>query len=93
MCARIPLYLARTTEILCLCPHTLIHTHTHSLSLSLSLLCTLPLQDITDSALYILSEVYKDKTNIARSLVRIFFKLGSVREGEEGRERVGESHR
>lgn len=35
-------------------------------------------QDITDSALYILSEVYRDKAVMARSLVKIFFKLGSV---------------
>jgi Ras GTPase-activating protein 3 len=42
------------------------------------LLQTLEVLDITDSALYILSEVYKDKSSMARSLVRIFFKLGSL---------------
>ena len=55
--------------------HTHTHTHTHTL------------QDITDSALYILSEVYKEKSSMARSLVRIFFKLGSVSEKESEKER------
>ena len=43
-------------------------------------------QDIRDSALYILSEVYKDKTAMASSLVRIFLKLGIVSERERVRE-------
>ena len=57
------------------------------------------MQDITDTALCILSEVYKDKSTMARSLIKIFIKLGSVscgwrRRGEEtrrggGRELIG----
>lgn len=42
-------------------------------------------QDITDSALYILNEVCKEKALMARSLVKIFFKLGSVSWGRRGK--------
>lgn len=44
-------------------------------------------QVITDSPLYILNEVCKEKALMARSLVKIFFKLGSVSWGEGGRGR------
>ena len=40
-------------------------------------------QVITDSSLYILNEVCKEKALMARSLVKIFFKLGSVSWGKE----------
>ena len=35
-------------------------------------------QNLTDSTVYILSEVYKDRTAMARSLVRIFHALSKV---------------
>ena len=35
-------------------------------------------QSITDSAVYVLSEVYKDRAAMGRSLVKIFIKLGKV---------------
>lgn len=37
------------------------------------------MQNLTDSTVYILSEVYKDRTAMARSLVRIFHALSKVR--------------
>ena len=48
-----------------------------NLSLSLSLFLFLS-QSLTDSTVYILSEVYKDRTAMARSLVRIFHALNKV---------------
>ena len=41
---------------------------------------SLHLQNLTDSTVYILSEVYKDRVVMARSLVRIFHALNKVQE-------------